>query len=321
MKDFEELSLELTDCCPLNCMHCSSNSSSLCNNQLPDDLVKELIDEAASIGVDKISLGGGEPAIAKNFLPILSYISKKEIPTEVFTSGITNFNSRVESYSDVFIETISGFDKLKLIFSIYGATQEIHDNVTQTQGSFNATLNSLKKCLHANINCEVNYVPLKVNYNSFEKLIDLVKSYGLNKISVLRFVPQGRGCVNRGILEMSIEEEDNFVNEILRLRENSDFQIRTGSPFNGIVPDNKVPCRAGFAKLVVQANGNVLPCEVFKHHDRHNWNLSVYKLSLRSILKSKQIVLLREQLRRNDCLKCPIHSNLRSKLCEGVMNA
>ena len=320
MKDFKELSLELTDCCPLSCMHCSSNSDSLCNDCLPNDIVKKLVDEAVSIGANKISLGGGEPAIAKNFLSVLSYLSTKNISVEVFTSGVTNFNNKIERYSNDLIETISSFDNLKLIFSIYGANQEVHDNITRIPGSFKATLISLKKCLSAQIKCEVNYVPLKVNSHDFEDLINLIESYGLDKISILRFVPQGRGHENRDVLEMSAEEEDAFVANILHLREVKNFQIRTGSPFNGIVPGNKVPCRAGFAKLVVQANGNVLPCEVFKHHERCNWNLSVYKHSLNDILASKQVTTLRNRLRKSNCLKCPIHSSLRSRLCEGAIS-
>ncbi|RKY10058.1 MAG: hypothetical protein DRP56_01755 [Planctomycetota bacterium] len=318
MKDFEELSLELTDCCPLNCMHCSSNSGPSCTNSLPSNLVKKLVDEAALLGASKISLGGGEPAIAENFFSVLSYISKKNIPVEIFTSGITNFSTDIESYSDEIIENLSTYNKLKLIFSIYSGTKEIHDAVTQKQGSFEATLDSLRKCLKSNINCEVNFVPLRINIQDFETLIDLVESYGLNKISILRFVPQGRGHQNKELLEMSRDEEDAFITKILHLREIKDFEIRTGSPFNGIIPENNIPCRAGFAKLVIQANGNVLPCEVFKHHRRHSWKLSVYQKTLIEILQSPQILTLRNSLQASNCLKCPIHSLSRTREKQSV---
>lgn len=320
MKDFEELSLELTDCCPLNCLHCSSNSDPFCTNHLPDGLVRSLIDEASQMGVGKISLGGGEPVIANNFFSVLSYISEKDIRAEVFTSGIASFHNYVEGFSSEFIEALSKYNNLTVIFSLYGSTPEIHDCVTQTPGSFTAACCSLKECLVSGVKCEVNYVPLRINAGYFENLIDMVKSLGLRKISVLRFVPQGRGRQNRKVLEMSELEEDAFVAKILQLREGSNFQIRTGSPFNGIVPGNKVPCRAGFAKLVIQANGNVLPCEVFKHHKRRDWDLTVYKHSLSDILASKQITTLRDRLRKSNCLECPIHSSLRRRLCEGAIS-
>lgn len=321
MKDFEELSLELTDCCPLNCMHCSSNSGPSCKNSLPSNLVKKLVDEAALLGASKISLGGGEPTIAENFFSVLSYISEKNIPIEIFTSGITNFSTDIESYSEEIVENLSTHNNLKLIFSIYSGVKEIHDVVTQKPGSSELTLDSLRKCLKANIDCEVNFVPLRTTTQDFETLIDLVESYGLNKISILRFVPQGRGHQNRSLLEMSRDEEDAFIAKILHLREVKDFQIRTGSPFNGIIPENNVPCRAGFAKLVVQANGNVLPCEVFKHHERRSWGLSIYQNTLTEILKSPQIMALKNRLKNTSCLVCPIHSALRNTKKEGALNA
>ena len=112
LKDFEELSLELTDCCPLNCMHCSSNSGPSCKISLPSNLVKKLVDEAALLGASKISLGGGEPAIADNFFSVLSYISKKDIPIEIFTSGITNFSTDIESYSDETVDNLCTHNNL-----------------------------------------------------------------------------------------------------------------------------------------------------------------------------------------------------------------
>jgi len=320
MKDFEELTLELTDCCPLHCLHCSSNSSPECKNCLPEDIIKNLIDEAVSLGVRKISLGGGEPTIAQSFGNVISYLSQKKISVEILTSGLTNFHRNIECFPDDFVRNFISYSAFKLIFSLYGSTPEIHDLTTQIVGSFQASLQSIKKSLDAEINCELNYVPLRINKDCFEELIDLANSLGIKKISILRFVPQGRGHKNKDMLEMSFEEEEAFVEKLLRLKKESGIEIRTGSPFNSIIPGNNIPCRAGFAKLVVQANGNVLPCEVFKHHNRCNWKMSVYKHSLRDILQSRQIKILESRLKKSNCFDCPIHSTLRRRQFEGVLN-
>ena len=100
---------------------------------------------------------------------------------------------------------------------------------------------------------------------------------------------------------------------MLNLRNNKNINIRTGSPFNGIIPGNKVPCRAGVGKLVVQATGNVLPCEVFKHHRRCDWGLSVHKKTLQEILEASCLVKLRRSLANSNCLNCPIHKSLRER--------
>jgi radical SAM protein with 4Fe4S-binding SPASM domain len=163
------------------------------------------------------------------------------------------------------------------------------------------------------VQCEANFVPTKVNVHQFKGIVDFTREHGMKRLSVLRFVPQGRGLENRQMLELSRIEEDRFIDLLLELRQLSEVDIRTGSPFNNIVPGNSVACRAGSHKLVVQASGNVLPCEVYKHGQRCNWALSAHGQSIGQILNSPQVKRLRKSLDRDSCLKCPIHTSLRSQ--------
>lgn len=307
VKGFEELTLELTDWCPSKCLHCSSGSGPNCKNELPHDLALRLVDEARQLGAAKVSLGGGEPTASESFLPVVRRTVKQQMLVEVFTCGLTATSDGGDSLPTAIIEGCAGLKDVKFIFSFHGATGQTHDYITKTPRSYECLLTSLKNCLKAGIECEMNFVPLKVNVDEFKHLIEIAESLKIAKISILRFVPQGRGALNRSELELNSEEEDSFVNELLHLREAKNVAIRTGSPFNGIVPGNQVPCRAGFGKLVVQADGNVLPCEVFKHQNRRQWNLSIYNMTLSQIIESQQILHLHNQLRIADCLECPIH--------------
>ena len=149
-------------------------------------------------------------------------------------------------------------------------------------------------------------------------MVQWVESKGIHTLSILRFVPQGRGLVHREELELSSDAEDLFIDNVLRCREGQAVSIRTGSPFNGIVPGNVATCRAGYAKLVIQADGNVLPCEVFKHSNRRKWNLSVYENSLEQILASAQLEKLHYVLTKSECMLCPVHHQLRREQRLGV---
>jgi len=281
----------------------------------------DLIDEAKQLGAKKISLGGGEPTSSESFMPVVLRVIERNMLLEVFSCGLFVVDNRIESLPVSFVKNLEGLKDIKFIFSIHGATAHTHDYITQTQGSFDCLINSLKNCLKTGIECEINFVPLKLNVNEFEQLLDLAESLKLEKISVLRFVPQGRGAINHSKLELNAEEEKIFVNELMRLRGKKNIKIRTGSPFNGIIPGNTVPCRAGFGKLVIQADGNVLPCEVFKHHERRHWDLSVYNLTLTQILQSKQVVKLYKYLQNSNCLECPIHSKQRKNRNAEVIHA
>ena len=317
MDRFQELTLELTDWCPLECIHCSSNSGLGCGNRLETEFALELVTAAARLGAEKISFGGGEPTACESFRTVITRAVDLGMSAEVFTCGLGLAAEEPRGLDEGIIEVCKELVGAKFIFSIHGATAETHDHVTQMSGSFDLLLRAVEKCLEAGIECEMNYVPMRVNMGEFAQLVGLAGGYGIKKVSVLRFVPQGRGLENRAELEMSRDEETCFVEGLMRLRAQGNVEVRTGSPFNGIIPGNAVPCRAGSGKLVVQANGNVLPCEVFKHHRRCEWNLSVHRQSLSEILQAPQLLGLRDMLQNSACLECPVHSRLRTRFKAG----
>ncbi len=313
MEGLEELTLELCSTCPQQCLHCSSNSCPASRDRLDAAHSIRLIHEAAVLGTRKLSLGGGEPLLSAQLEHVLEEASRLGMQTEIFTCGIATLPPRLNPIPTRLLSDWSKLPRLKVIFSVQGAFEHTHDHITQTKGSYRTLLTSLDACLHAGIPSEINFVPLKPNVGEFTHLIDLASRLGVNQVSVLRFVAQGRGATNRVELELSWEEENAFVQELVRLREYRSVAIRTGSPFNGIVPGNHVACRAGAEKLVVQADGNVLPCEVFKHQERCQWHLNIYEESLREILQSASLARLRKTLRMSDCLKCPVHGSLRNQ--------
>ncbi len=313
MEGLEELTLELCDRCPQRCLHCSSNSSPGCAHEVNIDHSLRLIREAAALGTRKLSLGGGEPLLSAHLRQVLDAAARFDMHVEIFTCGLASLPPRLNPIPGRLLQHWSSLAHLKVIFSLQGATESVHDYVTQTTGSYRILLASLEQCLDAGVACEINFVPLKPNVAEFSRLVDLVSALGVRQISVLRFVPQGRGARNRVDLELSLDEENTFVQGLVRLRETRSVAIRTGSPFNGIVPGNRVPCRAGFQKLVVQPDGNVLPCEVFKDQHRRAWHLNIYEHSLEDMLRKPRLVHLRKTLLESDCLNCPVHSTLRKQ--------
>ncbi len=313
MEGLEEITLELCNRCPQQCLHCSSVSSPLSTDQLDRSRTLQLIHEAASLGTRRLSLGGGEPFLSEHLNEVLTEAATWGMELEVFTCGMAEVPPRLAPLPSDLLAALTKIPRLKLIFSLHGAVASTHDYLTQTEGGYSTLLTSLRRCTLLGITCEINFVPLRPNAKEFGELVSLADSLNVRRVSVLRFVPQGRGARNRDALKLCHNEEDMFVRRLLALREQSRVEIRTGSPFNGIVPGNRVPCRAGFRKLVVQPTGNVLPCEVFKHQRRCQWHLSIYERSLVDILQDASLTALRKRLQDSDCLQCPVHHTLREQ--------
>lgn len=306
-----ELVLEPTAWCPQRCRHCSSESHPGCTASLAPAKQLGLIDEAADLGASQISFGGGEPTSAKGFVEAVEHAIDLGLSAEVFTCGITATGPQLIGYPESFLARLSSLPKLKFIFSLHGPDAATHDGMTMLPGSFQCMLASLRACQDAGIACEANFVPVKPNYRLFSDVLSVIEVLDLGKVSVLRFVPQGRGERNSSALVLTEEQERDFVSELLSLRQTRSIDIRTGSPFNGVIQGNAVPCRAGSSKLVVQADGNVLPCEVYKHSERSDWGLSVHTASLGEILHDPSLEALRKTLDGQGCHLCPIHSVLR----------
>ena len=318
MAALEELVLELTDQCPQRCLHCSSNSGPTEHAELRPSVATRLVTEASELGARKLSLGGGEPTASPLFLEILHKANNRGLAVEIFTCGVTQEDT---PWPRELIDEVRHLHPLKAIFSVHGPDEETHDGITQKPGSFCTMAESLTRCVEAGIHCETNFVPLKLNFCHFREVVELSAARGAKRLSVLRFVPQGRGLQNRVGLELSREQENMFLSDLQEYRRRAPIDIRTGSPFNGIVPGEPVPCRAGTEKLVVQADGNVLPCEVFKHATVREWGLSVYERSLREILSSPNLLPLRNLLRHGNCITCPVHSMLRTLQMRGDTDA
>ena len=311
MNGLRELVLELTGLCAQHCVHCSSDSGPHRGTHLDRKVALALVEEAAALGVEQVSFGGGEPFASPVVVELIERVLSCGMRAEVFTSGLVPSRRGPASVPLRQVNALSRLRPLKLIFSAHGCEPRVHDGVTQIAGSFDAMMRSLAACMASGIHCEVNFVPLRENTRSFAGLVELAAARGIRRISVLRFVPQGRGLKNRRRLELTRAEEDAFAAQLVALRRRADVEIRTGSPYNGIIPGNAVPCRAGHAKLVVQADGNVLPCEVFKHHRTRDWGLCVYRASLREILGSPQLAALRNLPEGERRQVCPVHQMLR----------
>jgi MoaA/NifB/PqqE/SkfB family radical SAM enzyme len=314
MENFRELVLELTDSCAQSCRHCSSMSGPDQANHLRRECALRLVNEARSLGGTQISFGGGEPTSSPFFIEVLNAAISRHMAAEVYTSGVLRGENAISSLSHNLIESVMGLSPLKFIFTFHGSGAKLHDYVAECPGSFFSLIKSIKRCLKAGITCEINFVPLRMNASSFPELVKLAASFGIKRLNILRFVPQGRGLRNRTDLQLNAQEEAAFVRDLINLRAASNIEIRTGSPFNSVLPGNNIPCRAGWAKLVVQPTGNIIPCEVFKHHERCHWGLSAHKLSLSEVLLSPQLLSLRQLLIQTGGFTCPIHNAPKS--CE-----
>lgn len=250
----KEIKLEVFYTCELKCIHCSSDASMTQKDMISLNEALRVITSAESMGVETISISGGEPIQWPHLFEFLSVCSTKKFNIRLYTSG----------YPVDIVDKVKQFAKndFTIIFSLYGASASVHEKVTRVKGSFDRTINSLKNAAINNIRTQIHFVPLSINYKDLISVAELSKSFGVKKISILRFVPQGRGASSLE-LDLSKGQYVELKKAIVDLR-NADFNIRTGSPLSFLLLDNPAKCSSGIDKLIIGPDLKIYPCDAFK---------------------------------------------------------
>jgi len=161
--------IDLTYRCNNNCRHCwlrLPGKSPECKNELSFDEIREIVDDARSLGCRRWSISGGEPMFRPDFAEIFDYLTRKAV------SYTLNTNGTLISLSIARLLKRKG---TKLI-ALYGATAEVHDKVTRNPGSFEAALRGIAHLKEVGAGFTVQLIPMRANYGQWPKMIRLAKS-------------------------------------------------------------------------------------------------------------------------------------------------
>lgn len=315
--NLEKMKIEITDLCSLQCQHCSSNAGPECNQILQFPIINSVLKEFQELGGKKLVISGGEPLTHPDLDQILQLSNKIGLETVLYSSGILLKNNRYIKVSNEIFSKLKIYIN-KIIFSIYGNSDKIHDAITKVPGSYNLTWKSIKKSIKFEIETEIHFVPTPLNYHSIPSVIKKANSEGIKRISFLRFVPQGRGKLHKDEMTFNKQQLIEFKRIIKYCRTNiQNIEIRTESPFNILLPKKITPCMAGINQLYITSDGNIFPCDAFKQYKFNDSILSNIKNdSLKEIwISSPFLKKTREALQSPFSLICSDCVSL--EVCQG----
>lgn len=259
--DLEEIKIELTKECLLSCIHCSSDASLENSLQLNVDSVLSIIHQAAKYHVKSIAFSGGEPILWPWLKDAIKTCNSLGLYSTIYSSGI---NSTKDGSQQIIELTKYGLNKV--IFSLHSSDKSQHESITRKSGSFDETISVIRGLRNTNIIKEIHFVPLRINFNKIGDLVELSKSLDVSQVSILRFVPQGRGIILKKSHEMLNHTETvELRNIIMKCKDQDDFYIRLGSPYNILLLNANIDCIAAQKTLCVGPNGNIYPCDAFKN--------------------------------------------------------
>lgn len=236
--------LELTEQCNLRCVHCYGNFGELTKGKTERMKLEEwfkAIDDLYDMGCRDIQLIGGEPFCYKNIFEIIKYLHKKGF------KKITCFTNAT-LIDETKIKQLKKYN-VNVRFSLYGYNAETHESITQIKGSFEKTVNAIKKLKANNLNVSVAVILMKEN----EHCIENIKKFIMEdlKINYTGYDVIRPSCINDNI-EHRVSDYNTLGNRyyIFPRFRITKKQFEYNHFYNACLNE----------KIAITSSGDILPC-------------------------------------------------------------
>lgn len=289
----------ISDDCNERCLHCYADSmpptwrqrlgleaaiqQRKASLKLSTERWKELITESYDLGCRQGQFIGGEPFIWRG--------TNKETVLDLAEHACQTGYGFIEIFTNatqIRQEQVSRIKELGLniAVSLYSDTEEVHDQITRTPGSFRQTTAALSLLQEAGVPTRVETVLMGPNQQTADSTAEFINKMGFSHRAPDVLRPKGRG----GNPELQPDPE-SLVRYGLIL--GPDFSASEEFFQRSVDGHN---CLAG--KITITDNGNVLPC-IFS---REQIVGSVRTQSLRQVLDGKIQAIW--QTTKDDVLVC-----------------
>ena len=265
----DDLTLEITNYCLLDCMHCSSESSRQHSEALPLRTVKRVVTDFAELGGKTLEISGGEPLCRKDLPEIVRHAKELDLETWLFSCGVFHL-SQLTTGKDGLRLKVKELKRLgigKVFVTLHGSNEEYHNQISR-RPSFGRTSRFIRELVSEGVFVGVHFVPVHANFDNIDDLVRYCEHLRVKEVALLRFVPQGRGKKNAKLLRLTQEETLQLANLLNDEKNTENSIVRVGSHLDFTFFFDKKhkpkPCTAGISKCLVTSGGKVFPCAVFK---------------------------------------------------------
>lgn len=295
-----EIHFEIENGCLLKCRHCSSFATD--QGKWMNYTTREMIAFLQIFSEKKyIFLTGGEPLLHNEFDDIIFSLKNElsNVSVGAFTTGIVVQQGKLCGISEKRAHNLATLGLEMCYFSIYSAQAKKHDWMTENDGSFELTIESIRRLHEQDVEVKINLVITKKNQDEIGDIIELASSLGCTEVRLLKLVNHGRA--ENCWADIGVSEQEYRENVLKNVNIYKNIKV-TASSCSDILPcrpfSNAEGCQAGSKLAYVTYEGNVFPCACTKNNE-------IYKIG-----KIDDIVRLNQYFERikavNDIAICKI---------------
>ncbi len=264
----KNLTIEITDKCPLFCQHCSTYGA-----WDRDDIIISLENFIRILeqnpSYKEIRLSGGEPFMHPEIIKFIQEAKKRDHIVRILSCGVYRNGNNYQAIPKKIINTCKELiDNISL--SLYGS-KEIHEKVVGLPDTFQYLDETVNRAIFAEIPFSFGFVPLTINKHDLENTVRYAskktkqQNYCMPELHLLRYVKQG-GCQYdipeiKEKLALTSEENQQIIEQAKHLEQEYKIPIT----FSCSMLERN--CGAGKEKKVITIYGNKCDCSALK------WNL------------------------------------------------
>lgn len=261
---------ELSLLCDLRCKHCGSYAGERRPDELSYDELVRVTDQLIEIGVELVTVGGGEPTLHPHWATLSRRLVDGGVQVNMITNG-WGFNERK-------LKQAQDAGLIQIAFSIDGL-REAHDEVRR-KGSFDRVVRGVDLCVAAGMSTGAVTHINRLNNKSLPEIRQLLQDHGVSVWQLQLGNPSGAMCEHSSLV---IEPADLLwlLPEIAELQARHplpridagdnigyygvcELGLRTRGRGDQAEYVDEIPfwigCAAGMRVVGIESNGNVKGC-------------------------------------------------------------
>jgi radical SAM protein with 4Fe4S-binding SPASM domain len=267
----KSLVLEVTSECNFKCKHCYRGNARSNKGELELENIERIAKECINLGIQDVTLTGGEPFSRNDFVEILDLFLAKNI----YITVKTNLSYIIPSS---ILELLKNTDNLKLEFTVYGLSWNIFKKFCHNKNTYAVFSDNLQYFLQENRNVSCTMLVNKENFeelNEFNRRVNGKIDFNFAYFYVI-------GSARKNYKQLFLKEEE--IRHIYNLR-----NIIKGE--SNQLPILKSPCPND--KIAVLFNGDVTPC-LMLYRDNYVFG-NIYNQYLSKTWFSKNFIKFRHK--------------------------
>jgi radical SAM protein with 4Fe4S-binding SPASM domain len=299
---FYSLQLEVGDKCHQGCTYCYMNAVEETRNELTEDILQGVLEDARELGITAIEWLGGEPLIRPGIFPLMEHAKRLGLKNNMWTGGLPFKDDDVVKKTAELCE--NGLISIHLSTLDPPLYKKLHPH--QPEDDIQIILNGIKKLLDLGYPADqllnsVTFTGLQPSEDLIHTMEFFYSEFGIQtSINVYHtYLRPGSGKSELNSFIPRKEEVSKIYNKYKKILDVSNL------PMNCV---DKKYCSTTIALL---NNGFVTPCATIREEDA---NRNVKSYSFKSIVEHHRDYLSFKLLKATKnlpegCGRCNMHDN------------